>query len=141
MTIIKGNPQEGTLYSIQKTETRGRAVFASTDIPSGTTVHIVTRPYVCSVREQFKKEVCAWCFKYQHGKNCPVKHFESRVGVNFCSSECLQAWLRDDVDGKLANAWGSLRSNKARKVPPSYMLVLTNSKSQPSETFRLILQS
>jgi hypothetical protein len=116
MTVVDGHPQEGSLYFIQKTENRGRAVFASTDIPSGTIVHIVTKPFVCCIREAFKKEACAWCFKYHHGRNFPVKHAEPRAGVNFCSDDCLDAWIRDDADGKLSAALVSLRSDKARKV-------------------------
>lgn len=119
MTVTEQHPQEGCSYEVRKTETRGRAVYATQNIPSGTVVHFVTKPYVCVIRENFKKEVCAWCFKYKHGKSCSVKHPDTRVGVNFCSVECLQNWLNEDEDGELAEAWAALRSNKARKVTSS----------------------
>ena len=109
------NSSSDRLYSIKQTETRGRAVFASKRIPSGTTVYIASHPYITVIKEDFKKETCAWCFKYQYGNKCWVKHPDTSVGVWFCSVECLQKWRKDDYDGKLTEALSCLRTTKARK--------------------------
>jgi len=119
MTLIEEDLVSGSLYSIEQTQDRGRAVYASRDIPAGTTVHIASQPFVSVIKEKFKKEVCAWCFKYHHGKNCSVKHSNPLAGVAFCSVECSDAWNGLDYDGKLVEAWASLRTNKARKVGSS----------------------
>ena len=117
MTIVKQQlSHERQFYSIQKTEHRGRAAFALKDIPAGITIYTALNPYIYNINECFKKEVCAWCFKYQDGKNWPLKHPNINVGLHFCSGECLQRWIDDDVDGKLAQVWTALRSNKAKKV-------------------------
>ena len=117
MTLLPDeSPSSTPLYSIRKTEGRGRAVYASQRIPPGTTIHVASEPFVSVIKEKFKKEVCAWCFKYQHGKNCPVKHSDTRAGVWFCSVECLLEWTKADFDGMLAHVLASLRSNGARKV-------------------------
>jgi hypothetical protein len=116
MTLIEEDLASGSLYSVQQTQDRGRAVYASRDIPAGTTVHIASQPFVSVIKEKFKKEVCAWCFKYQYGKNCSVKHANPLAGISFCSVECSDAWNGFDYDGKLVEAWASLRTNKARKV-------------------------
>jgi hypothetical protein len=104
------------LYSIKQTESRGRAVFASKWIRAETTVHIASQPYVAVIKEEFKKETCAWCFKYQHGKASPIKHPDAQAGLWFCSVECSQAWTKNDYDGKLSEALSSLRTPTARKV-------------------------
>ena len=120
MTLIEDEGlSSGSLYSIRKTENRGRAVFASQWLPAGRTVHVASHPFVSIVKETFRKEVCAWCFKYQYGKNCSVKHPETLSGVCFCSNDCLYYWIRADFDGKLATALASLRTNRARKVFPN----------------------
>ena len=117
MTLIPDEPASSKrLYAVYQTEDRGRAVYASRRIPAGTTVHVASEPFVSVIKEKFKKEVCAWCFKYQHGKNCSVKQSDTRTGVWFCSVGCLHEWTNWDYDGKLAKVLASLRSNGARKV-------------------------
>jgi hypothetical protein len=117
MTIIHDEtPSSQPVYSIRQTKDRGRAVYASQRISAGTTVHIASEPFVCVIKEKFKKEVCAWCFKYQHGKNCHVKHSETRTGVWFCSVDCLRQWTEADYDGRLAEVLACLRTNGARKA-------------------------
>jgi hypothetical protein len=110
------NLRSGPLYSIRQTEDRGRAVYSTQRIPPGTAVHIASEPYVSVIKEQFKKEACAWCFRYQYGRTCPIKHAEANTGVYFCSQDCLRQWAEADYDGKLAETLASLRTAKARKV-------------------------
>ena len=118
--ILDDSPAKGPLYSIRETEDRGKAVFVSQRIPSGTTVLVASEPFVSVIKEEFKKEVCAWCFKYQHGKSCSVRHPEICTGVWFCSADCLNHWTQWDSDGKLTEALATLRTRKARKVCPSH---------------------
>jgi len=123
MTVtLEEAPLPGLLYSINKTDDRGRAVYASRRILAGTTVHVACDPFVIVIKEKFKKEVCAWCFKYQHGKNCPVKHRDTRTGVWFCSVDCLKKWSQEDFNGKLAESLAALRTNAARKVEFSSLI-------------------
>jgi len=129
MTLLPDeSPSSTPLYSIRKTEDRGRAVYACQRIPAGTTIHVASEPFVGIIKEKFKKEVCAWCFKYQHGKKCHVKHFDTRTGVWFCSDVCLLLWKKADYDGKLAQVLASLRSNGARKVVRRVMTATDASK-------------
>lgn len=113
---LRGDSLLGSISTVRHTEDRGRAVFASRRIPAGSTVHVVSLPYVCVIKENFRREACAWCFKYQHGKICPVTHPTPCTGVYFCSVDCLQCWTKADHDGQLAEALAALRTNKARKV-------------------------
>lgn len=119
MTITEDeDPLNSSIYMIRKTEDRGRAVFACRRIPKGVTIHRASKPYVCIIKEIFRKEVCAWCFKYQHGKNCAIKHPNTSTGLWFCSEDCLYQWTLEDPDGKLTEILACLRTNKARKVIP-----------------------
>src|SRR5579871_5987486 len=115
-TALVGDSLLGSISAVRHTEDRGRAVFATRRIPAGTTVHVVSQPYVCVIKENFKREACAWCFKYQHSKICPVKHPRPCTGVYFCSMDCMECWTKADHDGQLAEALAALRTNKTRKV-------------------------
>ncbi|TFL00298.1 hypothetical protein BDV98DRAFT_594085 [Pterulicium gracile] len=44
-----------------------RGLFASQPIPKGTLVHTSSTPYVYMIYRAFRKEVCAFCFKYAWG--------------------------------------------------------------------------
>jgi hypothetical protein len=126
MTVTaEGHAPNKPLYIIQATVDRGRAVYASKVIPSGTTIHVASSPFVSVIKEGFKKEVCAWCFKYEHGKKCQISHQDTRTGVWFCSPECRHQWNYKDYSGDLAKALISLRTDRARKVL-NPMLVLTS---------------
>ena len=117
MTVIPDEtPSSTPFFSIRKTKDRGRAVYCSQRIPAGTAVHTASEPFVSVIKEKFKKEVCAWCFKYQYGKKCAIKHSDTQTGVWFCSVECLQEWTNADYDVKLTEILASLRTNGARKV-------------------------
>jgi hypothetical protein len=109
-------PSSECLYEIRQTKDRGRAVFATRDIPAGTTVHLATLPFVCVIKHKFRKEVCAWCFIYRHGTKCPVKHSNTDAGLSFCPNCCLDKWVKKDFDSALTEALGSIRSRAARAV-------------------------
>ena len=108
--------EQEPVYSIRQTEDRGRAVFASQHIPEGTTVLVVKTPIVSVIKKEFEKEVCAWCYRYQHGKTCKVKYPGANTGLRFCTEICLDHWKTADYDGKLAESLASLCTDKAKNV-------------------------
>ncbi|KAF8628307.1 hypothetical protein AX17_006010 [Amanita inopinata Kibby_2008] len=59
------------LYIIHTTPYGGRGAYAQTHITTGTCILHCPAPYAFVISRKFKKEVCAWCFKYafEHGKN------------------------------------------------------------------------
>lgn len=121
MTVTEEeNPQIETLYYIQTTKDRGRAVYATQLIPAATAIHVASRPFVSVIKEEFKKEVCAWCFKYRHGKRNSVQHPDTRTGVSFCSKQCLQHWTEDDFDGRLEEVLVSMNTKNAQKALSIY---------------------
>jgi hypothetical protein len=118
-------PPEESSYSVRETEDRGRAVFASRTIPAGTTVLVTSRPFVSVIKRKFEKEVCAWCYTYQHGRSCSIKLEGGNTGLWFCTTACLEEWATADCDGKLAESLASLRTTKAIKVCNRFELMLT----------------
>jgi SET and MYND domain-containing protein len=129
------------LYEIRQTEDRGRAVFAIQDIPVGTTVHLATHPFVCIIKDKFRKEVCAWCFTYRHGTRCPVKHSNTHAGLCFCSNCCLDKWVKKDFDSALTGAMASLRTTATKAVltPTPYRKMLTEQYIASTDEFPLDL--
>lgn len=61
----------GQLCTIGTTPYGGRGVYAQMYIKAGTCVQHCPAPYAYVIARKFRKEVCAWCFKYafEHGKN------------------------------------------------------------------------
>ncbi|KAF8622301.1 hypothetical protein AX15_007112 [Amanita polypyramis BW_CC] len=59
------------LYTIRKTPYGGRGAFAQTLIKAGTCIQRCPTPYAYVIARKFRKEVCAWCFKYafEHGRS------------------------------------------------------------------------
>ena len=83
--------------TIKSTIDSGRAVFAEADLIEGSHLlnttkslsplaHVVLRPY--------RKEVCAWCFAYDRGRDWKIK--DSSIAAAFCSSECQESWLSEN---------------------------------------------
>ncbi|KAK2467641.1 hypothetical protein APHAL10511_000496 [Amanita phalloides] len=61
----------GQFSTVRTTPYGGRGVYAQTYIKAGTCVQRCPAPYAYVIARKFRKEVCAWCFKYafEHGKN------------------------------------------------------------------------
>jgi SET domain len=121
MTITdQENPQDEALYTIQTTKDRGRAVYATQLIPAATAIHVASKPFASVIKEDWKKEVCAWCFKYRHCKRNSVQHPDMRTGVSFCSKRCLQHWTEDDFDGRMEEVLVSMNTKDAQKALSLY---------------------
>ena len=61
----------GQLFTVRPTPYGGRGVYAQTHIKAGTCVQHCPAPFAYVIARKFRKEVCAWCFKYafEHGRN------------------------------------------------------------------------
>ena len=101
---------------LRRSPESGFGVFASQTISPGTQIlesKEADGPVVYVIYRAFRKEVCAWCFRYEHGRNWRVR-FQSESaskggggstgdgggggcggpgpGVVFCREECRDAW-------------------------------------------------
>jgi hypothetical protein len=81
-------------FSVHDSPDAGRGVFARRSIPAGTlvlatspplspTAYVILRPY--------RREVCAWCFAYDRGREWKVRPPKS--GLAFCAEQCRDQWL------------------------------------------------
>ncbi|KAK5942341.1 Histone-lysine N-methyltransferase set-6 [Knufia obscura] len=84
-------------FVIKDTATAGRAVFAKTGALAGLNLlktspdqspiaHVILRPY--------RREVCAWCFLYDRGREWKIR--DLAAGVTFCSASCEEFWVADN---------------------------------------------
>lgn len=106
--------------ALKHLEGSGYGVFASKPIPEGTTLLSCTGPDVHVVYRVFRREVCAWCFRYERGRNWRVRlvteqtHDQESLkennraskealgdtgkggsyttGLVFCCNECMEYW-------------------------------------------------
>ncbi|TFK67216.1 SET domain-containing protein [Pluteus cervinus] len=112
------------LCHIQPTPYGGRGVFAVQHIPKDTTIHVCNGPYAYVVYKEFRKEVCAYCFKYafDEGRNAWNVRLEDKPGsgVWFCSTECRNVWQeQENVDDLVVWMNGALdKASKRMKPPP-----------------------
>ncbi len=82
---------ESTLNSVRQTPNAGFGVFADKDITPRTELLTSSSPAAYVVYRQFRKEVCAWCFRYEWGRTWKVRFSESdlrksrgrNVGISF----------------------------------------------------------
>ncbi|KAF2479581.1 hypothetical protein BDY17DRAFT_304226 [Neohortaea acidophila] len=101
------------LVHVQEIANAGRGVLAKQPIPTGTLLLESDGPAAHVVHWQYRKEVCAQCFRYNLGRTLPVKH--ASTGKVFCSPECQSAWMSEQ--GELAiEAWEKLYGFVALKA-------------------------
>lgn len=96
---------------IRETAYGGRGYFAVCDIPENTQVLICPRPFISTIFRPFRKEVCAYCFKYDDGRSWRIKLAKTKPngpafgGLYFCSQVCLENWSKCyDGDGLMSEA-------------------------------------
>ncbi|TFK50366.1 SET domain-containing protein [Heliocybe sulcata] len=133
----------GSVYEIKPTSYGGRGAFATSSIPAGTVVHTSPSPFAHVVYRVFRKEVCAWCWRYawdDGGKrnwsvkvNCGGKGKErdrARGGLWFCGEECKEEWMKDDEDGLAMEVYEAIdrEGAKAMKFKPPADSKPSNSK-------------
>ncbi|THG94866.1 hypothetical protein EW145_g8061, partial [Phellinidium pouzarii] len=100
---------DAPLLSLQHSPHTGYGVFAAQDIPLGTRVLSAPAPAVYVLFRAFRKEVCAWCFRYERGRNWKTRFDAPSVcnsnggGMVFCCAACRAAWLGEyGEDGRAA---------------------------------------
>ncbi|KAL5531236.1 hypothetical protein ACEPAG_4113 [Sanghuangporus baumii] len=99
------------LLRLRQSPDSGFGVFASQLIQPGTRIlESEVGPAVCVIYRAFRKEVCAWCFHYDQGRNWKIRiPYEPAggaqrdgggpgpgpPGVVFCREECRDAWKEE----------------------------------------------
>lgn len=77
-------------FKVSETKYGGNGCFSYEDIPPGTTIHTAKLPLGSTIAREFRKEVCSYCFYYDHGNN--MKYKLTLPGFNlyifFCSEAC-----------------------------------------------------
>lgn len=108
LNTISTSLSSGDVYYIQDRPGRGKGCFATRAIAVFPT-HILTAeaPLAHVVFRKYKKEVCAWCFKYDRGKTWPLSYAcshpispKQEVKIAwFCSTTCNTGWrtYHDDI--------------------------------------------
>jgi len=79
---------ESSFISVRTTLSSGFGVFADEDLASRTMLLESSSPAAYVISRQFRKEVCAWCFRYERGRTWKVR---------FCESD-----LNEVQDGRMA---------------------------------------
>lgn len=124
---------------IKPTEYGGRGYFSTRVIPKGTEILRCKGPFTGVIFKPFKKEVCAYCFSYDQGKNRKVK-LESPGqtkasqpaygGVHFCTPECRDLWKSEiDHDGLISKALNQIEMWHSSKRKPSQPIEMQQATS------------
>ena len=80
------------LCSIQDVSGRGRGVIATQGISVDTVLLRTGPPAAYVIFSQYRKEICAHCFRYDRGRRLPVR--SPANGKHFCSRDCEDYWIR-----------------------------------------------
>lgn len=89
-------------YTLQETPFCGRGVFATKSIPVGTPLLRSDLLPAYVVYREYKREVCAYCFAYDHSRAFKLRI--SDTGHSFCSKDCIRAWKNEAGEAGL-EAW------------------------------------
>lgn len=104
------------LFNVCQTQ-YGRACFAKSSIDKGTKVLCTNTGIGSTILHEFRKEVCANCFRYEYGKYAKVKLPKPEgwgkskflgAGLWFCSEDCLEEWKEQDPEGLLTMTYEAL---------------------------------
>jgi len=90
-------PPVSEIFAVKETATSGRAIVAQTDAQPG--CHLLTTssrhsPIAHVILRPYRREVCAWCFVYDRGRQWKIRDIAE--GVAFCSAQCQAHWLADN---------------------------------------------
>ncbi|KAK9470966.1 uncharacterized protein V1510DRAFT_421624 [Dipodascopsis tothii] len=96
------------MFEVRPTPYGGRGCYATTEIPAGTRLHVSTAPFTSVIFREFRKEVCANCFKYDMGRTTwkvRIERLTHSAGLLFCTDACRDSWItREDRDGAASKA-------------------------------------
>ncbi|KAI6878308.1 hypothetical protein KC360_g8637 [Hortaea werneckii] len=101
------SPPVSEYLHVQDIPGAGRGVIASSRIPVGTVIFDSEPPAAHVIFRQYRKEVCAYCFRYDRGRTLPVR--DASVGKVFCDVDCQEKWQRNEGDLGVA-AWQALQN-------------------------------
>lgn len=91
-TAIVNQPKLHPSLISRQTPYAGTGIFANSLIPASTLLLATTEGPVCHViYRRYRKEVCAFCFKYNVGRSWKVK-VGQLTAVVFCAEECAERW-------------------------------------------------
>ncbi|KAF2093534.1 SET domain-containing protein, partial [Rhizodiscina lignyota] len=88
---------------IRTTAHAGRSLIATRPIPRDTAILRTAPPLLAVVMREYRKEVCAHCFRYDRGRNLAVR--STSTGKSFCSEECRGLW-EEEVEAELGGDLG-----------------------------------
>lgn len=96
------------MLEVRQTEYGGRAYFATESIPRGVVV-LCELPAVSTVYDDFRKEVCLYCFRYDRGNTLKV-----RVGTTSraCSEACRDSFLGLREGRPLQDLWDDVQRRR-----------------------------
>jgi SET and MYND domain-containing protein len=80
-----------SLFEVRQTQHAGRAVFATQDIPAGTSLLRSSDVAVTILYREYLREVCFECFAYDRGRQWGVR--DNGAGLAWCSETCKAVWL------------------------------------------------
>lgn len=105
----------GQLCTVRPTPYGGRGVYAQTHIKAGACVQHCPIPFAYVIARKFRKEVCAWCFKYafEHGRNT--------WGWKYEASHCDPSGRFQDKGAEDQNL--KMPHHKAKAIGPKFTRV------------------
>jgi hypothetical protein len=88
------------IYQIDSRPPHGRGCYATSSFPTDTIILHAENPTVHVIHKRYKKEVCAWCFRYDDGRIWPLSHSYTHASLPkdpiklawFCTQSCQQHW-------------------------------------------------
>jgi len=84
-------PPTSELFHVESSPSTGRRIHASQFIPANTPLLITPALSTCMLFREYKREVCAFCFAYNRGRNWSLR--DADAGLAWCSEECRVEWL------------------------------------------------
>lgn len=124
------------LLAIKETTESGRGVYAATSIPKDTLLLETDHLAAKIVYREYRKEVCAQCFKYDGGRNLPFKN--PSAAIAFCGKECQDVFEEEDasIGGMRTLALQAMEGLKGKVTP---WLIDNNNDQSPRPTREQLL--
>lgn len=102
---IPAGAPKSALFEIRQTDTAGRAVFATADIPEDTVVFRSNDLTLAVLLREYRREVCGQCFGYDYGRDLDIR--DTNTGFSFCSANCQSTWQHENGDIGI-QAWSAV---------------------------------
>ncbi|KAK9457849.1 hypothetical protein V1511DRAFT_491030 [Dipodascopsis uninucleata] len=110
-------------FRIAPTPYGGRGCYATEQIPARKLIHVAVTPFTSVIIRDFKKEVCAYCFKYDLGRTWK---FKSEGGLWFCTEECQSKWhSEEDPSGEIIEVFQDIDKTVATARKKAFKISAT----------------